>query len=266
MEASVIADVERIKGLLSLDPNEHSSRSPIIVDRIEEDHGRTAAMVCGFDPQKSRVAMDQDCTKIIQLLHNAGANMSRRDNNGWTLLSLYAVRGYTNVCSYLIEQTNSTDPAMINEADNFNRTAIMKAAAHGHLDVLNLLLNHGANLMIKDKDGLTALHFATVLALQSSTYFGFWKNVIHAVPLDKLNSASDNHERNIMMYAAIANRRDMLEELLSIGANVTSKDIFGVTVTQMSSDDSIRKMLIDEYLKQIEIEHSLWLEQSSANY
>jgi hypothetical protein len=52
MQASFIADVPRVKELLSRDPEVISVHSvPILVNRVDPQHGRTALMVCGFDPQ-----------------------------------------------------------------------------------------------------------------------------------------------------------------------------------------------------------------------
>jgi uncharacterized protein len=45
-------------------------------------------------------------------------------------------------------------------ADLSGRTPLMGAAVNGHLDLVKLLVNYGANIKAMDKDGKTATNWA----------------------------------------------------------------------------------------------------------
>jgi len=51
------------------------------------------------------------------------------------------------------------DPNIVPK-DNSGLTALMAAAYRGHIDVIRVLLDHGADVSIKDQQGKTALLWA----------------------------------------------------------------------------------------------------------
>jgi ankyrin repeat protein len=48
----------------------------------------------------------------------------------------------------------------VNVADARGETALIKAAKKGDLEVVQLLINHGADLLHRDKAGKSALYYA----------------------------------------------------------------------------------------------------------
>uniref|UniRef100_A0A8C6S3I6 Fem-1 homolog b n=1 Tax=Neogobius melanostomus TaxID=47308 RepID=A0A8C6S3I6_9GOBI len=64
-------------------------------------------------------------------------------------------KGHMDIVQYLVEHQ-----ADINIVDNDNTTCLMVAGYQGHTDVVRFLLERGADLNAKCHDGLTALHFA----------------------------------------------------------------------------------------------------------
>jgi len=95
-------------------------------------------------------------TAIIQLLKEKGANINAIDTNGRTAL-LYASSGpYPETVEYLLK--NGADINAQGTAEGF--TALMTAAAEGQLEIVRLLLVHGADQTLTDKDGDTAESFA----------------------------------------------------------------------------------------------------------
>jgi ankyrin repeat protein len=106
------------------------------------------------------------CTKAIGILLNHGAQIDARDNSGETAL----MKGVSGVArSECSEQNNNVDAmnalldagAQVNAEDNQGKTALMKAAEEGHLDIVKLLLAHGADPNDTNHEFLSALDLAT---------------------------------------------------------------------------------------------------------
>uniref|UniRef100_A0A8C6S8E0 Fem-1 homolog b n=1 Tax=Neogobius melanostomus TaxID=47308 RepID=A0A8C6S8E0_9GOBI len=72
-----------------------------------------------------------------------------------TPLRAACFKGHMDIVQYLVEHQ-----ADINIVDNDNTTCLMVAGYQGHTDVVRFLLERGADLNAKCHDGLTALHFA----------------------------------------------------------------------------------------------------------
>ena len=47
----------------------------------------------------------------------------------------------------------------INEKDENGMTALQRSCVHGHIDIVRLLLDHGADMEVTDENGWTALHY-----------------------------------------------------------------------------------------------------------
>jgi len=272
IEASHNADYGYVKMLLELDPEILSSRPPVIIDRTEEVHGRTAIMVCGSDPkQRSRVVVDKECLRIAKILSARGANMSHVDNEGWNAVSMGASRGYTKFCKYLI----SKHRVDLNSSDNEGRTALMKSAANGYFETFAMLLNYSADISTKEPNhGMSAVHFATTFSLQNPGQCEFLRNLTSIITGNmsccigadflprSVDSFRDNDGRTPLMYAAISNNMEVCDVLLKYGADPRLSDNFGVRCTSMASDEAVRMKLIEEGIALTEKEHRDWLQRT----
>jgi hypothetical protein len=261
LEAAFMADVERVTLLLNLDPHVLSSRSPVLVDRVEE-YGRTPLLACGLDPQhNSRGRLDKQCTIIAEMLHKAGANMTHQDREGWDALAHGAVRGLVHYCRYLLQFAH----VPVDTKDQNGRTALMKAAAHGYVEVVDLLLSVGANVSSKDSKGQSALHFATLYALSASDQ-GQESSALRAFRqmLPRLYSSPelcDEHGRTALMYAAIASRLSVAQALLEIGADPRLRDGWAVWTPNLSRGEAMRSLLLEAAARRTEREHEHWQQQ-----
>lgn len=79
-----------------------------------------------------------------------------RDHAGRTAVHVAAYQGSCKMLKYLLEEKNLD----VNAADYDGRTPLFSAAYDGNLRALKILCEHGANLAVKDKTGLTAREFA----------------------------------------------------------------------------------------------------------
>ena len=96
-------------------------------------------------------------TPVVRCLLDQGAKLDARDESGRTAL-LYASSGpFAETVELLLKK--GAEVNVQGTLEGF--TALMTAAAEGQEKVVRLLLSHGADPSLKDKDGDTAESFAT---------------------------------------------------------------------------------------------------------
>ena len=97
-----------------------------------------------------------DVAAMSAIAAEEGANFANvvnyRNSSGWTALTWAALNNQPAALRWLIAR--SADP---NATSNYGNTAAMVAAMWGHVEVLQLLADAGADLAIRDSDGDTAL-------------------------------------------------------------------------------------------------------------
>lgn len=95
-------------------------------------------------------------TPVVSYLLEQGAKLAARDGNGRGAL-MYASSGpFEETVEMLLDKGAEVD--VQGTLEGF--TALMTAAAEGQIEVVRLLLGHGADPALKDKDGDTAETFA----------------------------------------------------------------------------------------------------------
>ncbi|KAJ5432500.1 uncharacterized protein N7458_011656 [Penicillium daleae] len=97
-------------------------------------------------------------TDCFPELINRGANVMAQDNEGRTIL--HHIGNLINVISIneVLRTVMTANPSLINQTDHANETALHYALHDKRLDLVELLLDNGADPLQPDKNGDTALH------------------------------------------------------------------------------------------------------------
>merc|ERR1719327_1742114 len=101
-------------------------------------------------------------------------------------------------------------------------TPLIWAAKHGHLDVVKILLEAGANVDAKNKDGETALILAAGNTRQDLVVFELLRHGAN------VNELSNSNESALLMASEKRNEK-VMRALLEKGADVTVKSKWGMT-------------------------------------
>ena len=154
----------------------------------------------------------------MNVLINAGANMAIKDADGDTWIH-YAIYGD---CEKEVLQSITDLGADVNATNNENVTALMLASKKGNVDAMNVLINAGANMAIKDADGDTWIHYAI--------YGDCEKEVLQSITdLGVDVNAANNKNVTALMLASKKGNVDAMNVLINEGANITVKDVDGNT-------------------------------------
>ena len=190
----------------------------------------------GLTPlQRASQGMWKGYRDIMRLLLDYGANLAARDNIGNTTLHLVVSEGHLKGARMLLERG-----ADVNSQNDEGLTPIQQASyglRRGYLrypclDIMRLLLDHGANFTASDKSGNTALHFVVseghLEAARMLLERGADVNSKNNEGLTPLQRASQGLRRRYL---------DIMRLLLDHGADLAARDNSGNTVLHFSASE-----------------------------
>ena len=88
---------------------------------------------------------------VMDFLVKHGANINAKGSNGTTALIEAAANGHLNAVEYLLDEVKD-QKVNINVIDWMGMTALMHASQRGYLKIVNLLIKNGANASINTRD------------------------------------------------------------------------------------------------------------------
>uniref|UniRef100_A0A0G4HXG7 Uncharacterized protein n=1 Tax=Chromera velia CCMP2878 TaxID=1169474 RepID=A0A0G4HXG7_9ALVE len=106
------------------------------------------------------LASENGHTDIVRLLVDAKASVDIQDEEGNSVLMLAIQKENVEMVEYLLAQPGSATQTVVNIPDSQDRTPLFRAAAGGHILLVELLLRRGADPSLKDASGNTALAVA----------------------------------------------------------------------------------------------------------
>lgn len=122
------------------------------------------------------------------------------------------------------------DPINLEKRNEFDQTPLMLAASSGKVDVVKSLVQHGANVEAKDREGATALHVAIERARWPVVSFLLQPETHKVNEITKIDvNSSDNLGRTPLHSCARLNcsEKDItiaIQQLLHLGADINMRD------------------------------------------
>ncbi|XP_046562242.1 ankyrin repeat domain-containing protein 50-like [Haliotis rubra] len=169
--------------------------------------------VNSYGPRKKTplmVAAEHGHKEVVELLVTHGADLSLSVKGGDNILHIACNRGQFDVVKYLLS-LNSVD---INSRGYKKRTPVMAAAEHGHKEVVELLVTHGADLSLSVKGRDDILHIAC-----NRGQFDVVKYLLSLNSVD-INSMGYK-KRTPVMVAAEHGHKEVVELLVTHGADLS---------------------------------------------
>ena len=174
---------------------------------------------------------------IVKMLVKAGAGVCVTDTEGDTCLTLAAYHGHTETVRYLV----SVPEVDVNHSEDENFTALHIAAQNNHAEVVEVLIDAGADIEAKDEDGSSPLHCACR------------RGALNAVKLLVKAGAevcvTDNIGDTCLMYAAYHGHIETVRTLLCMPeVDVNQANEHGVTPLRnavLREYSDVSKLLID---------------------
>ena len=153
-------------------------------------------------------AADQGHVECLQLLLQHGADFRKRGKYGFTAAHYAVKRDHKGALSILLNAGCEIDAT---DRDD-EKTPLMCAAHQGHVECLQLLVQHGADVHKRDKYGRTAAHWAEVNDHKEA--------LLVLLDAGCEVDATDSNELTPLMCAVYGGHVECLQLLIQRGADV----------------------------------------------
>ena len=189
-------------------------------------------------------ASDAGALDVVKMLVRAGAGVRATDDDGDTCL-FRAANGHTETVRYLV----GLFQVEVNHRNDEGFTALHSAVVH--TDVVQVLIDAGADIDTKNKDGRSPLHFACLAGalevvkmlvragagvcvtdvagcgcLAHTTYFGHTETVRYLLCLPEVDVNCRNAEHNFtaLQDAVLWKHTDLVRVLIDAGADIHTQN------------------------------------------
>ncbi|WP_430287445.1 ankyrin repeat domain-containing protein [Sporosarcina gallistercoris] len=174
LEAASQQDTEKVKELIEqnaeLNTQDSEGRTALMIATYNHDPHTVKALIDAGADLNIQDTMQNNCflysgaqgyLDILRLAIEAGADTTITNRYGGTALIPAAERGHVEVVEVLLKETDVD----VNHVNRLGWTALMEAVILSdggvqHQEIIKILLNHGADQSITDKEGITPLQHA----------------------------------------------------------------------------------------------------------
>lgn len=119
-----------------------------------------------------------------------------------------------------------------------DKSALIISVYTGNVKIVEMLINHGADINYKDKTGMNSLMFACFLGKH---------DLINLLAIESTLNSKDNFGYTPLMFACNAGKYECVEMLINLKAEINAKDNDNSTAIMFASQhgyDSIVKLLL----------------------
>lgn len=150
------------------------------------------------------------------LIEKANASLTSCNAKSWTPLLCAVKSGGWEIVEYIL----NANCKIINQTDKHGRSALILAASEGHLAILDILIEKGADLKSHDRDGLSALSWACLK--------GHYNAVLTLLNNDLDINHSDHSGRTPLDLATFYGDTKLVQLLVEKGAIIEHVDKIGM--------------------------------------
>ena len=177
----------------------------------------------------------------VKMLVKAGADVRATDAQRATCLSLAAYNGHTDTVRYLV----SLPEVDLNHQGSVNYTALHYAVQKKHADVVQVLIDAGADIETRNDDGRSPLHVVSIsgelttvkmlvkagadvratdanraTCLMVAAYYGHTDTVRYLLGLPEVDlNHQDSNNHTALHYAVQKKQSDVVQVLIDAGAD-----------------------------------------------
>ncbi|MFA5675068.1 MAG: ankyrin repeat domain-containing protein [Christensenellales bacterium] len=187
------------------------------------------------------LAASMDCCKTLRCLIGLGGDVNgyASDKEGYSLIHWAAQEGHIDVIKLLVE--HGANPDLL---DDSGHTPLYKSASEGHTDIVEYLLTCGVDIegrLEKELNSTTPIMIAC----------GWNKSkVVEVLIKNGANiEAKDMDGRTPLFYAVLRQNKNIVDILINNGADKNIKDLRGYTLNDLNNPE-IRKAIDNEEYKQ----------------
>ena len=166
----------------------------------------------------------------VKTLIDKGSNVNLKEQNGLqgTPLMYATSTGNVQLCKLLIEKNTK-----INAIDINKDHALNWATYYGHVSIMSLLLENGADLYLQSKHG-TAIDVA----------YRLWHNDSVANVFRKYIPNKPYSKKQLKMLNAVRNNDiKQTQELIDKGVSPDLKDILGIPILQLAAQENYNELI-----------------------
>ncbi len=167
------------------------------------------------------------------------ANIDRANQDGTTAIIEAAERGYDEIVELLLECGADVD-AKDQNAD----TALLLASCYEHISTVKILLVYGANVNYEDQSGYTPLIWASKQGNRELAKLLLDKRA-HTCAADFEYPDVEYPGYSPLIWASLEGNKEIVELLLAAGAEVDAETKYGDTALIVASDKEIARLLLD---------------------